>query len=246
MRTPYQGVTNIVRFNWHFFAAAAGIALAALTIACFLPPVFSWLVRLGVIAGLISTLVSLVISWYVYDRSELYRLNWIDTWQIPDGGTIVTINAGFDEISETVKERLPESKLYIWDFYDEEKHTEIAIKRARMAYPLPEGTRNIDTSSLPAADEEVDLAIVFMAAHEIRNPEERVNFFRELRRILKAEGKVVVTEHLRDLPNLAAYTIGAFHFYSKATWNNAFKTAGFAVWYEQKENPFVSTFVASR
>ena len=43
---------------------------------------------------------------------------------------------------------------------------------------------------------------------------ERTLFFKELHRILKREGELVIVEHLRDLPNFLAYTIGFFHYWS--------------------------------
>ena len=41
-------------------------------------------------------------------------------------------------------------------------------------------------------------------------------FFRELKRVLAPGGRVIVTEHLRDLANIAAYSIGAWHFHQRA------------------------------
>jgi hypothetical protein len=40
--------------------------------------------------------------------------------------------------------------------------------------------------------------------------------------LLKDDGKIIVTEHQRDLPNFIAYTIGFFHFYANRTWKKIF------------------------
>ncbi len=45
---------------------------------------------------------------------------------------------------------------------------------------------------------------------EMRKKE--LSFFNELNRVLKPNGQIVVTEHLRDLNNFLAYNIGFFHF----------------------------------
>jgi ubiquinone/menaquinone biosynthesis C-methylase UbiE len=63
-----------------------------------------------------------------------------------------------------------------------------------------------------------------MSAHEIRDPEERETFFRELTRLLAAKGQVVVVEHLRDMANMLAYNVGAFHFHTRAEWLKAFRS----------------------
>jgi hypothetical protein len=63
--------------------------------------------------------------------------------------------------------------------------------------------------------ETIDQIFVLLSAHEIRDRQERAIFFSRLKESLKSEGSIVVLEHLRDLPNFIAYTIGFFHFFSK-------------------------------
>lgn len=246
MRKPFQGVGNIIRFNWHFFAMVLVIAVLGIAFAFQLPLLPAMVVIAGVVGALAATLASLMVSWYVYDASDLYSLSWLDDLDLPDAATVVTINAGLDEISETLRDRLPGSDLHIWDFYDETKHTEVSIKRARKAYPPVAGTKSIDTDALPLGDDAADLVVLFMAAHEIRDSGERERFFSELHRILKRNGKVIVTEHLRDMPNFLAYTVGFLHFHSKATWLAAFDSAALTIENEAKENLFVATFVTSK
>lgn len=246
MRTRFQGVTNIVRFNWHFFLAALIASIVALSVSSFLPDPFASLAKIGAVATLLTTTVSLAISWFIYDRSDLYSLNWMKGIAIQESSTIVNINAGLDEISQMLAERHPAANRIIWDFYDEGKHTEVSIKRARKAYPPRPETKQIETGKLPLENNAADIVILFMAAHEIRTDDEREIFFAEIHRILKVGGKLVVTEHLRDIPNLAAYTLGAFHFYPLSTWRKTFRGGGFNDWTRQKENSFVSTFIATK
>jgi ubiquinone/menaquinone biosynthesis C-methylase UbiE len=68
----------------------------------------------------------------------------------------------------------------------------------------------------------VDYIFLIFAAHEIRNEAERTSFFKQLKNVLKDDGKIIVTEHQRDLPNFIAYTIGFFHFYTNKTWKKIF------------------------
>jgi hypothetical protein len=83
----------------------------------------------------------------------------------------------------------------------------------------------------------------FLSAHEIRDEQERVVFFKELGRIVKASGRIIVTEHLRDIPNFLAYNIGFLHFHSKTSWLNTFKESGLRIEKEIKNTTFISTFI---
>ena len=83
-------------------------------------------------------------------------------------------------------------------------------------------------------------------SHEIRNDNERVVFFNELSRILKPEGQILVTEHLRDYSNFLAYNIGFLHFLSKSSWNKTFSKANLKIKNEQKITPFITVFTLEK
>lgn len=243
-RTPFQGVGNIVRFNWHFFAIAAVVAILVLMVATFLPSAAQWLIWAIVLAAMLGTAISLAVSFWIYDRSNLYELPWLNQLKTPT--SVAVINAGFDEVSELLQTRFPDARFELWDFYDPERHTEVSLQRARRAYPPPPATKSIATNSLPIEDDTIDQVCLMMAAHEIRDPAERRRFFREVERVLAPGGQIWVTEHLRDLPNFLAYTFGVFHFYSKREWRTVFEDANLRLIREHKTTPFVSTFVLEK
>ncbi|AWV91431.1 methyltransferase [Bradymonas sediminis] len=195
-------------------------------------------------ATLLPVAVSLGVSWWVYDRSELYRLDWLGRVPNLKLGRALNIHSGFDETSELLRERV--QNLVVFDFYDPAAHTEASIARARRAYDVFEGTQVVKTTALPLPDDSVDTAFVIFAAHEIRDDAERAAFFCELGRVLKADGHMVVTEHLRDAPNALAYTAGVFHFLSKRTWQKTFERAGLRVSTSFRITPFVTTFVLKK
>jgi SAM-dependent methyltransferase len=241
VRKPLQGVANIIRFNWHFYVVATGVVLLLLLIADFAEQPLSMLSYITAGAITVSTSVSLLVSLYVYDLSGLYDLTWAEAG-LEDEGLVVNIHAGFDEISANLKNRYPNSDFIVMDFYDPARHTEASIKRARKAYLPVDGTMQIATSQLPLSNNSADMIFVFMAVHEIRDTAERLNFFQELHRVLKPTGKIYITEHLRDIPNLFAYNIGFLHFYSKASWSRIFSNASLLLDREIKITPFISTF----
>ena len=104
LRKPFQGVRNIIRFNWHFYAFSVAAVLGILVVQLYFR---SLLVPGNIIIILIlfPTIISLGVSAYVYDFSDLYEFPWLNNSGETDGESIVNINAGFDETSHLIKNR---------------------------------------------------------------------------------------------------------------------------------------------
>lgn len=244
LRKPFQGVTNIVRFNWHFYAGVILLCTALFFIKNILPVQFNFIFEIIIFTKLLITSITIFVSFYIYDLSGLYKLKWL-----PDNNDtleILNINAGFDETSELLKAKYPKSNLIVLDFYDPQKHTEISIKRARKAYPSFPNTQVTSTTNLPLQTNSMDKIFVIFSAHEIRNENERITFFEELNRVIKPNGEVYVTEHLRDLPNFIAYNIGFFHFLDKQNWLKDFSKSNLTIKRKQKLNPFITNFTLTK
>jgi ubiquinone/menaquinone biosynthesis C-methylase UbiE len=111
-----------------------------------------------------------------------------------------------------------------------------------MVYP---GTQQIQSNSIPIKDNSINIIFLLSAAHEIRSHKEKVQFLKECHRVCDQNGRVIMVEHLRDLPNFLAFSIGFTHFFSKATWRKAFEEAGFSSFAETKFTPFMSIFNCS-
>ncbi|MBS1569132.1 MAG: methyltransferase domain-containing protein [Bacteroidetes bacterium] len=203
----------------------------------------SWRITLLVLAfvGLVAMILPTLASHYIYDRSVLYRMPWLDGLPIPE--TIVAINAGFDEISPALRERYSHATLDVFDFYDPAMHTEPSIERARRAYPPATGVRKTATDLLPIPDHSVELVVAFLSLHEVRDHGERVRFLSEIRRTLNPAGHLVVTEHLRDSVNFIAFNFGFLHFHSPIVWKSAFTASGLAVERQVRTTPFITTYI---
>lgn len=244
IRKPFQGVLNIVRFNWHFYFIAISLVLVLLFSANYFEKPYSNFIYIFSVLAISSIVVSLLVSLYVYDISGLYRLDWLD--QNHKETLIVNINAGFDETSYLLQDKFKNVELIALDFYNPEKHTEVSIKRARKAYQPFSNTKQIKTTNTELADNSADKICVILSAHEIRNEIERTDFFNELRRVIKPTGQIYVTEHLRDFSNFLAYNIGFFHFHTKASWLKTFKDANLNIKQEIKLTPFILTFILDK
>lgn len=237
-------MVNIIRFNWHFYVIA-GVAIASVWIgADTFPDGVGLLVLIMAIFTSFCIVISLAVSLYIYDLSDLYRMKWLSNigLQAPVP-RVLNIHAGFDEISGILMNKYGKRAVTICDFYNPETHTEVSIKRARKAYPPHPATITAAADNLPFSDGAFDLAVVMLAAHEIRNGEERMRFFKEMGRITGPSGSVVVTEHLRDINNFLAFSLGFFHFYRRASWLRTFEAAGLIVKQEIKSTPFITIFI---
>ena len=241
-RSPFQGVWTVLRFNWHLHALAMALVAVLLASAFYLPAPARPLAFLAAAAALLQLPVSLAATWLAYDASGLYELSWLAPL-LADARRGANLHAGFDETTQALRATFPSIHLQVFDFYDPAKHTEISIRRARKAHPPAPDTVPIRTDTLPLPDACLDVALLFLAAHEIRDAAERARFFQELRRVLGPGGRVILTEHLRDLPNILAYSIGAWHFHSRSEWLATFDAAGFHVAGEVRNNPFITTFI---
>lgn len=245
-RKLFQGIFNVVRFNIHFYVVSFIILVTLLLTVKKLPVIFQVPVIVGICFALITIFISLAVSFYVYDISDLYTFKWLDTLSKSKTKHILNVNAGFDETSHIIFTKFPEAKLTICDFYDAEKHTEISIKRARKAYPPVENTVSVNGNHLPFADETFDAVLAILSAHEIRNANERDQFFAELNRVIKSNGQIFITEHLRDSINFLAYSIGAFHFHTRKSWIKSFSNSNLIIIEEIESTPFITTFVLEK
>ena len=242
-RKPFQGVINIIRFNWHFYVIAVVLLCGLFIVRSFLPVQFHIIIYAVIFLAGTGTLISLFVSYYIYDFSGIYSLSFLNGLNINSTSRLVNIHAGFDETSEILKTKFPESELIVFDFYDPVKHTEVSIKRARKAYPPYPGTVSIETTNPPLEKDSVDYIFLIFAAHEIRGNDERAEFFKQLQSALKPSGRLIVTEHRRDFNNFLAFNFGFFHFFPESVWVNTFKNAGLEIEATSKFTPFVKNFI---
>lgn len=242
-RMRFQGVVNVLRFNWHYYLYALILA-AVFFVAAWL--FYQPILNLLALVAIGQALLSVVISYFVYDRSRFYDLRWLDPLEINGGSTLLNVHSGFDESSEALTERYPGCRLCVFDFYEPRRHTEVSIGRAQNLRAGNNGDVKISTTAFPVSDDYFDASFVVFSAHEIRDDPERIVFFRELRRTLKDSGRIIVTEHVRDAWNFLAYNLGAFHFLPLSTWLATFKKANLRVSKTFNITPFVTVFVLEK
>ena len=235
----------VVSFNRHFFglallACAAGVILIVLLTN----PVLQAALALGVGLAAYFMIASVVAAYWVYDASDFYKLRWWPLRALPsqprDG---VLVHAGFDPASPLIRTKYPEMRLRVLDFFDPATTTEASIQRARRLQPPTQRADTIAADAWPVDSASQDVVLVLSAAHELRKHAERVAFFREAKRVLRPDGRIIVIEQLRGWANFACFGLAAFHFLSRRTWRKAFDAAHLAIADEFKITPFMRAFV---
>lgn len=244
-RGRYEGVLNIVRFNWPMFVGTAVVVtVAAIGAAMVTIPRLRVLLAL-LAAGLVfGTVVSLAVSHLVYDRSALYRFAWLS--RALDGVSprrAVFCQTGFDECSAPLGALLRDTTWTLLDHYDPARMTEASIQRARHHCPPAPGTLAAPYGSWPIAAGSTDVVIGMLAVHELRRDEERGAWFAEAHRVTRHDGRVIVVEHVRDLANALVFGPGALHFHSIATWRRGWERAHLRLRDEFRVTAWVRVFV---
>ena len=243
-----DGLRQIVRFNWPFYAVATTVVTAAGPLIARLP------VTIGIRSFLYSAIGlagfwiagSLAASWIVYDRSRLTEWEWIRDALGFRPRAWLTIHAGLDESTPVVRRLLAPSQGRVFDIFDPVEMTEPSIARARRLGRSPIDTEPVDFRCLPTPAASVDAAFLLLSAHELRTDGARGALFAELHRVLRPAGRVIVAEHLRDCANFAAFGPGFLHFMSRQTWKRSFARARFVIHSEFSITPFVRVFVLRR
>lgn len=240
-RSTFEGVLGIVRYNWPWYAGAL-LALLGSGFALLLPEPF-WLLALPVMFGALWFLLgSLLVSHWVYDRSPLYRWDWMKR-ALPARAfkRAVVCVAGFDDASRGLRQTFPESDFQVLDHYDALRMSEPSIHRARKLHPPDEQAVQAAFDRWPEL--QADLVIAPMSIHEFRSVEERAAWFAQAKKSLCPGGSILVIEHVRDLANFIAFGPGFLHFHACSKWRESWQAAGLKQVHHSRLTPFLRVFI---
>lgn len=233
------GTVKVVRFNWpKYLCVLAILAIAALASSAGAPrPVSSLLWAAGLL-GLAWTIASLAATWWVYDHRQVYEQL---TTGLGEAGEWAVVHAGFDDSTPALRASIGHPPARV---------VELALRSGpslRRARRLSQHHATGDSvGALPLDTASLDSVFVTFAAHEIRDLGAQRALFAELRRALRPSGRLVITEHPRDLANVAVYGPGALHFQPLATWNARAAEAGLSLDSDAAITPFVHRIVCRR
>ena len=230
----FKGVGQVLHFNWPAYAGAAGIVALALVAP---RPLRRPLAAAAITVGWFAA-ASLVVTNLVYDRSEFSEWEWPRSLLKRTPRRVAALHAGLDNVSTNLGRLWPDAEIQVVDFYDPLTMTEPAIARARA------GRRHGDR--LDELKPGTDAAVIVLAAHELRTGPDRAKFFKTVASRLAPDGRILLLEHLRDVPNAIAYGPGAWHFLPRDAYRTAFAEARLTLVQERAITPFLRLFVLAR
>ena len=91
-----SGALRIFLYNWPTYIGTWLVAALVVVLAAALAPGLLWLATLGSVLAALWSAVSLLVSLYVYDRSELVSGAWVPRLLDPVTRTWATVHAGLD------------------------------------------------------------------------------------------------------------------------------------------------------
>lgn len=246
-RGRWQGMLTIAQLNWPLYAAAVAVLLLALGGFVFAKhPEVRLACSLFAAGAGYFVFVSLAVSHTVYDRSDLYRWAWLErVLRDAPRSDVLFCHTGFDEASDSLRLRYPESRWIVLDHFDPQRMTEPSIRRARRRFPPSTDTLPAPFSRWPVAAGSADVIFALLAIHELRSESERSAWFAEARRCLRPHGRVILAEHVRDVANFFAFGPGALHFHSVKSWRRCWSRIGFRSIDEFRVTPWVRVSVLS-
>lgn len=240
-----EGVRRVVAFNWPKLVLGAAAAVAAGVVAATsASPVLRALTLLTAAGTVWFLASSLVVSWWVYDRSGLHDWRWLAPLLPVARPRWALVHAGFDEAGPSLPAALGTPAAVV-DLAPWLSRTSPSNVRAQRRHPAPStiaAGRACGPTPLALPPASYDVVLLAFTAHEVRDRQQREALFEDLRRVLRPAGRVVLVEHLRDLPNLAAFGPGALHFQSRREWQRLARRSGLSTVHEVAMTSFVRGF----
>jgi SAM-dependent methyltransferase len=235
-RRRLDGTRTIVRFNAPKYALVAALVVGAvLAAAVGLPVSVAAPLSLAAVFGLLWSVSSLVATWWVYDHIRIYDrvgagLGPVGEWAV--------VHAGFDESEDVLAATVRRPPYAVVALATNARRGLRHARGEHVGTALDGSVRR-----LPLDAGSVDTLFLTLTVHEVRRIDEQRALFAELRRVLRPGGRLVITEHGRDLANAAVYGPAAWHFQPARTWRRRAGEQGFEIVADEPITPFVRRMV---
>jgi hypothetical protein len=237
--STFHGTMQVVRFNWPKYAGVVvALGLWGPAVHRGLPVLLAVVAAIVVGLGAVWAVTSVIASWWVYDRRQVYAEVACDLGEV---GRWASVHAGFDEATERIEGATGRAPV---DVVEIGAAGSPSLRRARSGSGRARDGATARRLPMPSAS--LDTVFVTFAAHEVRDVDDQRALFGELHRSLGRGGRLVVTEHLRDLANALVYGPGALHFQRAVVWTDRAAEAGFVLERDTAITPFVHRMVWRR
>ncbi|WP_417387143.1 class I SAM-dependent methyltransferase [Gimesia sp.] len=235
---------SLARYNWPLYLTCfLGVALGFIIWKTQLvPPPIRYLGLLAAVVATWYTIASFVAFHVMFDHSDFLSGEWLTRCVEQSPNTCVQLSVCVEETTLPISKVFASADYIELDLFDESVMTEPAIARAKQkAGDSPSIVAKPE--ALPLTDHTSELTVVTLAAHEVRDPSQREALFQELSRITAPGGRLIIVEHIRNLPAAAVFGPGLFHFYPRTTWTTLAQKTKLRIESEFDITPFFHVFV---
>ncbi|MDM8532414.1 class I SAM-dependent methyltransferase [Anaerolineales bacterium HSG25] len=248
----YSGMMATFIYNWPIFAGIVLFSTVVIGASFVVPTPWRELFLLSGIGGLVWAMLILLASFVVYDWGDQHEYDRLaELGELEKANVVVDVTCGKLRGSRGILPRFQGGHYFLIDIYDEAKMPDNALKRARSMEPALKAERRIFRRSatpnrFPLPHNWVDTITCSFSLHELQNQADRDAIFKEFARMLKPKGRLLIAEHGRDIPNAIAFGPGAYSFFSPATWQAHFETAGLKVTHHERWRGLVNLWVIEK
>ncbi len=229
----------VILFNKDKIIAGLGVSVILLITSFFISKPFSQLLMIFSCLILINIVAAIIASYILYDRSKLYKPKELfKDLEIKEEDRAILLHASFDPVSNEIEKMFKVNNLNVYNIYGNRHEHESAIKISEKYFPPNKRDIKIDPTQFPDKENTYEYLFAITSIHEILTHSERVQFFKEAKRILKTDGILIVCEQMRDVINLLFFNFGFLHFVSMNNWKKAINEAGMKIESEEELTPF--------
>ena len=235
---------QIFSFNKPAFILSASVIIICTAVLCFFQLVIFLKILLAFIifGAAYFSFGSLLASYFIYDRSSLYKFSWLRPYLSPQT-RLYNLYSGYSESGHLLEQAFPGYSIRHFDFFDPQSAVTASIRTAqRLSKPLD--AEMIDYKNWETGHK-AGIILFMQSLHELRPLDQKVDCLLKAKENMEPGGRIIVVEHLCDLKNFLIYGPGAFHFFGERHWRKAFQDAGLEVVSSFNITPFIKTFILS-
>jgi hypothetical protein len=238
---------QIILFNKNAYLGSACLILTLIFLLYFIAlPSYLFYLLLAVLIGTIYfSISSILFSYFIYDRSDLYKFNWLKEFNRTKNNPLINVYSGYTEAGHLLEKIFVGYPVYHFDFFDIKVSVTKSIQKAKALSPK---LINKDIKyNKWESDLKADTILFMQSLHELREENQQSDCLREAYACLRSEdSRIVVVEHLCDLKNLLIYSWGALHFFGEKRWKNVFNNSALKIEKEFNLTPFIKVFVLKK
>ncbi|MBK8987841.1 MAG: methyltransferase domain-containing protein [Chloroflexi bacterium] len=255
-KSPYSGAIRHVWANWPLYLLAyAGIVLALVTIGVSLQKGWLSFVPLSLALLLLLSYFLAAALWaahQLYDAAGLRPQHILfDMAQLRPTDTLVYVDLGVRDLALQLGSRLTSGKIIVVDVYHPQGTMSRSLKRyrARQPHALNDPRlvwQNGRVDLLPLPDNSVSTVILHRVVSEFWQQGDRLALLREVYRILRPDGRLLLAERVRSANNWLVMGPGALQLSFADDWRDLLQEAGFVVRQERDLQGLVHCFRADK